>query len=508
MAENELFQDANFQVLAAQKTGAEDFLKLVEKNLPGYTQKKRLADGLKEFTTKIEAIEQKLYMVKAVGKVKGKMETEDHAMIEKYSTIDLKEKLQSINANIQSMIDGGQLTLEERPVLQDQLAARRANAKAAEKTKLVEKLELMLVSVSKAVGIVHAIPNLEDFYPLEQELQYVQRLEKKTEKSRTDEDRAEIKKKPEILDSMKKLEPKGRMWFEADEEFKQRLDKALVQLAKQKAEQKKRQEEEAIERKRREEEEALERKRQAVKEAEEKKAKELADKLEQKRLEASLKPQKAAPAPKKKEKPKAKRMNPLELFKPPPRPDSEDEAAEGAEADHAAEALVTEHVQRKESAASDAQTADGADAEDAEDVADAADAEDVAKAADAEDVAPPSTPPNEPSAPAEATPTKEVSPVKAEDPVPAVAPTKPKSQAKAWGAAPAPEADLEVDGDAPSLAEAVGLAGPSLTDAAGKATVKKMPPPQPKKKEKKKFAKVSAFELGFDAANPNAPVLN
>jgi len=446
---------------------------------------------------KIEAIEQKLYMVKAVGKFKGKMETEDHSMVEKYSTIDLKEKLQSINANIQSMIDGGQLTLEERPVLQDQLAARRANAKAAEKPKLVEKLELMLVSVSKAVGIVHAIPNLEDFYPLEQELQYLQRLEKKPEKSRTDADRAEIKKKPEILDSMKKLEPKGRMWFEADEEFKHRLEKALVQLAKQKAEQKKREEEEAIERKRREEEEAMERKRQAVKEAEEKKAKELADKLEQKRLEASLKPQKAAPAPKKKEKAKAKRMNPLELFQPPPRPNSDDEAAEGAEAEDAAEAQETEHVQRKDSAASDVQTAN------------AEDAEDVADVEDAEDVAPPSTPPNEPSAPTEATPTKEVSPVKSEDPLPAAAPTKPKPQAKAWGAAPVAEAaDLEVDGDAPSLAEAVGLSGPSLADAAGKAPVKKMPPPQPKKKEKKKFAKVSAFELGFDATNPNAPHLN
>eukprot|EP00913_Durusdinium_trenchii_P005334 g4977.t1 len=55
----------------------QDFTQQVELHLPGYTEKKRLLDGLKDFLTKVTAVEEKLYMVKAVGKVKGKMEDED-----------------------------------------------------------------------------------------------------------------------------------------------------------------------------------------------------------------------------------------------------------------------------------------------------------------------------------------------------------------------------------------------------------------------------------------------
>mmetsp|Transcript_72037 Transcript_72037/g.114208 ORF Transcript_72037/g.114208 Transcript_72037/m.114208 type:complete len:700 (-) Transcript_72037:38-2137(-) len=45
--------------------------------------------------------------------------------------------------------------------------------------------------------------------------------------------------------------------------------------------------------------------------------------------------------------------------------------------------------------------------------------------------------------------------------------------------------------------------GPSLAEALAVAPVKKTAPPQPKKKEKKKWAKIDATAIGFDADDPN-----
>merc|ERR1711988_361844 len=170
---------------------------------------------------------------------------------------------------------GGRLTVEEKPVLQEQLAAKRAAAKEDNKPALVEKTELQLISVSKAEGITHPVPNLEEFFSLDQELQHIQILEKRPPKKLSHEELETIKKKGEIQESIRELGKNHRMWFETDEEIHRRLEKALLELARQKAEQKKREAEEAEERKRKAEEEAMEQRRQALKEAEDRKAQEL-----------------------------------------------------------------------------------------------------------------------------------------------------------------------------------------------------------------------------------------
>mmetsp|Transcript_20989 Transcript_20989/g.35029 ORF Transcript_20989/g.35029 Transcript_20989/m.35029 type:complete len:459 (+) Transcript_20989:38-1414(+) len=452
--EREIFQDSNFQALAALDMKLKDFTKTVESHLPGYTEKHRLLVGLKDFTTKISATEEKLYMVKAVGKVKGKMESEEHELINKYNSLDLKEKIQSLSSMAQELIDQGRITAEERPGLAELFAAKRAAAKTQEKPKTVEKYEQMLLSLGKAQGISHPVANLEEFFPICQELKSIERLERAPERNLSEYDRNRMKKKASLQDDQRRLERKSRMWFETSEDFHRRLQIALIELEKQKAEQAKREALEAEERKRRQEEEALEKKRQAHKEAEEKKARELEEKLEQKRQEAALKPQKAAPQAKKKEKVHRTRMNPHDFFQPPPREESPP-APEAEEAPESPEAAEEGH----------------------------------------------STPPSTPTVPAAVTPAKpkEVAP---EKPKPKEKPKAPLAPSK-WGT----PIDAPLESSVPEE-----LAGPSLQEAAeqsvqatGPATAPSKPAggAAPKKKEKKKFTKVAINQLGFDANNPN-----
>jgi len=302
--------DPNFEKLASSKTSTATFMKLVSEHLPGHTQKKRLWEALKELLTKVDAAEQKLYMVKNVGRKAGAMESEEHILIDKYSSNDIKDKRKALNAEINAMIEEGRITDVEKPLLQQQLAEKRSNAKEENKANIVEKAEQQLVCLGKAETISHPVAQLESFFPLEQELTAILRLEKLPEKKLSDEDRASVAKKGEIQETLKDMGKKHRMWFETDAEFHRRLEKALYELAKQKEEQKKREAEEAAERKRLAEEEAMEKKRQAIREAEERKAKELEEKLEAKRQEAALKPKKeVAPCPKKKEKAKATKVD-------------------------------------------------------------------------------------------------------------------------------------------------------------------------------------------------------
>lgn len=305
----ELLSDSNFDKLATSETTLEQFLSLVKEHLPGYTQKRRLLDGLKERLTKVEVAENKLYMVKNVGKKAGALESEEHRLIGKYGSVDIKEKRKSLLADLNTMIEEGRLTVEEKPVLQEQLAAKRAAAKEDNKPSLVEKAEQQLMSLGRAEGIVHPVPSIEDFFEFDQELQQIQILEKKAGKKLSNEELETLKKKGAIQESLRELGKKHRMWLETDQEIHRRLEKALIELARLKAEQKKREAELAEERKRKAEEEAMEQKRQALKEAEDRKAQELEAKLQAKRAEAALKPQKEAPQPKKKEKVKSTKVD-------------------------------------------------------------------------------------------------------------------------------------------------------------------------------------------------------
>lgn len=263
-------------------------------------------------------------------------------------------------------------------------------------------------------------------------------------------EKALLAKKATIETAMNTWSKANRTWFETEFEFQPRLETALKDLVKKRVEERKREEEEALERQRSEEEQALIAKRNAQLEAEERRAKELETRLEVKRLEAALKPQKAVPQQKKKEKVKGLKLSPHEFFEEQPVVSEPEEIEE----------LPVEKTDVKPTL-------------------------EAPKAATVEKKAPePVAPPKPTPAPPPPKPAKVVKPK-------AVLENK-------WGESPEVPLPPEFqDGED---------AGPSLADAlaaAAQPSGKKGPAAQPKKKEKKKFAKVSTAELGFDANNPN-----
>lgn len=471
---SDIEHDKKFLLLASAKTEAKEFSLLLAANVVGYVQKKRLVDGLKALLAQVEEVENKVFLVKNLGKAKGKVEPSEQLLIDTYGSVDLKEKMQLVNHELQAMIDEGRIFIEDKPQVHEQLLARRASAKASEKVKLVEKIENMLSAVAKSEPKAMPLPDLEDIYPVYLELKDTERLEKRQSKSLSDEDHATLSKKPELLKELQEWSAKSRMWFELEHEFRPRLEKGLDDLKKHKAEQKKRDEEEALEQKRLAEEQALDKKRLALQQAEERRAAELEAKLEAKRLEAAAKPQKALPQVEKKKKVTRTKLDPHELFVPPPRHDDED-ASESLPPDLQDDASAMESVAK----ASPSLSPDAS----------------------------PSAGTSQPSAPvspmAKPLPSPTLGPSKLEKktntPVKEVS-KKPVVESK-WQAPVAiipPEtitSDVEEE-DNPSLADAIKAVGASNIS-------KKGPAPQPKKKEKKKFTKISASELGFDCDNPN-----
>lgn len=308
-----LLEDANFQLLASYKNGAEEFARLLTEHVRGYTQKKRLADGLKELNVKVEAVESKQIYAQSVGKAK-QLDAEDQALINKYSSHDLKEKLQNLNALTQAMIDEGQLTPTEKPQVLESLRARLAAAKAADKTKQAEKLDTMLSVVVKVVPVSIPVRNLSEIHSLNDNLEEVQHLEKRVWKNLTGAERDKVNRKQHILDEIKAMRKLETMWFETEEESNPRFQHALAMHAKMVAERRKLEEEQAMERRRLEEEQALDQKRLAKIEKEEREHRELMAKLEAKRLEALANPSNAISKPKPKEKARVVKLDNTELF--------------------------------------------------------------------------------------------------------------------------------------------------------------------------------------------------
>jgi len=174
--------DENFQQLVVKSTGIEEFNKLLAECVGGYMQRKRFTDGLKDLLAKVEEIENKISVMKAVGKAK-KMEDAEQFLADNYTGADLKEKVAILNTSLQAMLEGGQFTAEEKPIILDNLKTRRDTAKAAEKAKLLEKLERTLTAVIKAEGIDREPACLAQLAKLNTNLQYIEILAKRDSKN-------------------------------------------------------------------------------------------------------------------------------------------------------------------------------------------------------------------------------------------------------------------------------------------------------------------------------------
>lgn len=470
--------DCNFQQLAARTTKVEEFNELLEKNVCGYTQRKRLADGLKELSAKVEVIENKLYVMRSVGKAKSKLEDAEQEISDAYNGPDLKEKTSAVNALIQAMLDEGKFSAEEKPHILDNLRTRRDTAKAGNKEKLLEKLEKNLTTVIKSEGSDLPLVGLPEIAKLNTHLQYLLVLKKKASKDLKKPEAKELEGEADQLEKIKVLEQNGRWWFETDFELDNRVKKAIRVYAETEKERKIKEEEDAFEALKQKQERLVEEKRLEAIAKEKKIEEELNAKLTAARLAAAAKPQKEVPKAKPKPKKRVIKLDNKDLFQ---------DSSVAQDFDFAPDERVEEYEENVDEPAAEEEHAEEEDVDVDELISknvDPTEVEDVEVPVDEkpEDRIETSAPP----APAAVTAEPKASPK--------VAPKKAPPKEAVWKAPTS--AETADDADAPETAE------PSLADAAAaaKAAPKKdkTPAPQPKKKEKKKFAKIGAADLGFE----------
>jgi len=472
----EILSDRNFKKLSSYNVAEEEFVKLIDAHVSGYTQKKRLADALKDLSGRVDAIQERLSIAKAVGKAKGKLEPEEQALADNYDNIQLKDKVKALNAKIQATIDECQLTASEKDRAVKDFHLRQQAAKAADKAKLTEKLEGMIKSVTKGKPIVQDVANVDKLFDFHKELKLVAQLEKRPPKSLIDSEKEMLKNKAKTQLAMKDLVEKSRMWFESAEEFKPRLDQAMADQAIKRAAQIKLEEEQAAEQRRLDAEMEIEAKKQREIEKQELAYKELADKLEAKRLEAAAKPQKPVAPKVVKEKKKVAKMDAASMFMDP----REERAAIIAE--EAAAAVIAEAEAAKASPAPSSSAAPSSVAH---------------------------TPLPSPQLKASQAPVPQAQPktaaeLRAEARLEADKKKKLEAKPKTvlenkWGTdgelLEQAEGDEEEpdDGFGPSLSSAAAVADAKVAPA------KKAPQAPPaKKKEKKKFSKIGIDALGFE----------
>lgn len=208
---------------------------MLEEHVCGYTQRKRLLDAVKERQQKFVDIETQV-IIRASVKGKSTMDRADQLVYDNHTLEDLKEKVQMVTIAVQTAIDEGRVTQEEKPLLLESLNNRLSAAEG--KPKLQEKLKNMISSVTDAAPYTVPVADVLEIKTLKNKIKGVKELEDKPKDSLTDYERKKIEEKPEVKEAIRKLEENSRMWFETAEEFKIRLDKALQNATFLKLEQK------------------------------------------------------------------------------------------------------------------------------------------------------------------------------------------------------------------------------------------------------------------------------
>jgi hypothetical protein len=279
----EIHEDSNFCRIVDDKVPIDEFTRLVEEHVQGYTQKKRLSEGLKTFITKVEAAENRLVVARNVGKFKAP-DPEDKALTDLCESGVLKEKSKVLTDQMNSQCEEGRVADSEKPQVLESLRTRLAKAKETGKAKLEEKLDRMISAVAKALYFIPPISNVARFHELTNEIKAIEKLEKLPAKHVTAALRERISGKQALQDEFDALYQQSAMWFETEVEFKPRFDKGMEAYAVQEADRIRREEEEAFELQRRAEDEALERKRLEAQRKEEEKQKAMEAQLEARRL--------------------------------------------------------------------------------------------------------------------------------------------------------------------------------------------------------------------------------
>merc|ERR1719343_1655277 len=150
--------------------------------------KRMVVDGLKDIQSKVEEVEQKMSIIKAVGKAK-QLEEHETALVKTHTAQDLKEKVTAINKLMDTQIEEGRLSAEEKPQVMDSLHSRRDAAKSAGKAKLLEKLERLIGIASKVKPTPLPVANIKEIWGMRKQLKDIEALEKLPWKGLTQEQR-------------------------------------------------------------------------------------------------------------------------------------------------------------------------------------------------------------------------------------------------------------------------------------------------------------------------------
>jgi hypothetical protein len=221
----------------------DDFRRVIATHVVSYVAKKRLLDAIKERIAKMEEAERKLI----------EREVLDDALQKLYDTLDLeklKGKVQVLAGEMQAMIDAGQLTADEKTMVQEQLDGKLAaleaeltKADADGKAKLKAKLEEQqkkLKDTRAAVSGAAPAPTpplkyAKEIQKLHVRLAGLSKMEKENAGKYTLEQLKVLGERPEMEEALSVYKARSRVWFETDEEFDRRVKLCIAQAPKPKA---------------------------------------------------------------------------------------------------------------------------------------------------------------------------------------------------------------------------------------------------------------------------------
>lgn len=269
----DIAEDPNFKLLAACQTSTDEFKSLIAANVAGYTQKKRVVDALKPMVASLDAVGTKVMIRASVGKGKAMLTALEQAFYDTHKIDDIREKIRIINAELQTALEEGRVTIHEKQAVLEDLQTRLQAAEEAGKQTLKEKLERGIAGVEGAEPYALPMPDALEIDSLKKQLRTIKELEKKDWWSLTEYEQRKVEQRWDVSWNIKEIEDRNRMWFETDAEFKQRLEHALVNVT--------------------------------------------SIRLEQRRLERKDLPVKSAPQPKKKEKKRVIKLDNRDLFTVP-----------------------------------------------------------------------------------------------------------------------------------------------------------------------------------------------
>lgn len=193
------------------------FKEMVQKKLAFWSQRKACLKILQDAHEQFTAIEQKMCSGQALTPL-------ENALYESNSSNDT-EKIAYLQAEIKALVDGGELTANEKTELLASLTKNHAEAVAAGQAKKAETIAARKALLEKATPILGRLRLGDEIQKRYMKLFPLQALEEKARScSLTISDLQTLSEKSDIELQIAGLEAASRGWFERDEDFLARCE--------------------------------------------------------------------------------------------------------------------------------------------------------------------------------------------------------------------------------------------------------------------------------------------